>query len=119
MFNRQDSITIVGNDVIVEGSIKTKHTAEIFGAIVCNNERAIDSGKSVIVHESASVQGSIYAEEKVCVYGSVQGSIESKGIVSLGENANVQGDIVTTTFVAAAGSTINGRVQCKKEEGGN
>ena len=90
--------------------------------IVCESRLQVDgeivgdlAGREVIIGETASVTGSV-AAENVEVFGKVNGAI--RGIkVALKPSAQVDGDIVHELLTIAEGAHFDGRVRRAKEPG--
>lgn len=88
--------------------------------IVCESRLQVDgeivgdlAGREVIIGETASVTGSV-AAENVEVFGKVNGAI--RGIkVALKPSAQVDGDIVHELLTIAEGAHFDGRVRRAKE----
>lgn len=102
----------------VESESKVIICADVNGNIIakelelsnCRLVGDIVASGSVIVAESATVEGKISAGELVCA-GQVKGDLEIKGNVVLKAGTSVNGNIVTGTMSMEAGAFINGSVE--------
>ena len=102
----------------VESDSKVIICADVSGNIVakalelsnCHLVGDIVASGSVLVADSATVEGKICAGELVCA-GQVKGDLEVKGNVVLKAGTSVNGNIVTGTMSMEAGAFINGSVE--------
>ena len=94
MFGKKNSDTVhneigrsfVGESMQIEGDLDCSGTVDVAGLIDGNV-----SVKEMIVFETGSVKGSLYAQ-KVSINGHIEGRVIADEI-SLGSNAVVKGDI--------------------------
>lgn len=102
----------------VESESKVIICADMTGNIIarelelsnCHLVGDIIASGSVLVTDSATVEGKISAGELVCA-GQVKGDLEVKGNVVLKAGTSVNGNIVTGTMSMEAGAFINGSVE--------
>ena len=98
------------NKVIICADVNGNITAKELELSNCRLVGDIVASGSVIVAESATVEGKISAGELVCA-GQVKGDLEIKGNVVLKAGTSVNGNIVTGTMSMEAGAFINGSVE--------
>ena len=94
--------SILGNDLIITGDIKTDGDIQIDGRLDGN----IKAGK-VTIGESGAVNGKITAAA-VHVRGKITGKVNAIS-VDLAETANVQADLVQDQLMIANGAFFDGK----------
>jgi cytoskeletal protein CcmA (bactofilin family) len=107
--NNRASATVIGQDVVFKGHLKSGSDVVIAGIF----EGDVASEGRVTVVAGAQVVGSIAAAE-VVLGGRIQGnSIASKALTLLG-TADVRGDVTTPQIVIEPGATFVGRCSMPK-----
>lgn len=93
--------SIVSSDLTIEGDLISTGDIHIDG-VVHGDVRS----SRVTIGESATVDGSVFAQE-VVISGAVEGEIFSKSVI-LTKSASVQGDVVHESLSIEAGAFIQG-----------
>lgn len=107
--NQRPSTTVIGQDVVFKGNLKSGSDVVIAGVF----EGDIASEARITIVAGAQVVGSITAAE-IVLGGRLQGnSIASKALTLLG-SADVRGDVTTPQIVIEPGATFVGRCSMPK-----
>lgn len=93
--------SIVSSDLTIKGDLVSGGDIHIDGKV----HGDVRSSR-VTIGETATVDGSVFAEE-VVISGSVEGEILSKSVI-LTKSANVRGDVVHESLSIEAGASIEG-----------
>ena len=118
MFGKKNSDTVhneigrsfVGESMQIEGDLDCSGTVDVAGLIDGNV-----SVKEMIVFETGSVKGSLYAQ-KVSINGHIEGRVIADEI-SLGSNAVVKGDITfKISLKTEEGAEIDGYIKGKSRK---
>lgn len=96
--------------VVICADVNGNITAKALELSNCHLVGDITVSGSVIVADSATVEGKISAGELVCA-GQVKGDLEVQGNVVLKAGTSVNGNIMTGTMSMEAGAFINGSVE--------
>ena len=96
--------------VVICADVNGNITAKALELSNCHLMGDVAVSGSVLVADSATVEGKISAGELVCA-GQVKGDLEVKGNVVLKAGTSVNGNIVTGTMSMEAGAFINGSVE--------
>ena len=97
------SVSVIGTDLTIAGNLICKGEVQVDGIIEGDIQ-----GSNVVVGESATVTGSISAEE-VVVRGHVVGSVHSRRVM-LQTTSQVEGDIYPSVTVDRAGRHVRRQV---------
>ncbi len=113
MFNRDDKSsketeTIVGASVTVRGNFEGKGNIIIDGML----EGSLYTEGSLLAGEKSIIKASIKAKEAK-ILGQVQGQITLSGLLELGPQAIINGDIEIGDITIAKGAIINGKISMK------
>lgn len=87
----------------MSGQLHFRQSVHIDGRV----EGEVRAGGTVIVGESASIEGSIFAES-VIVLGEVEGEISASGQVTVFKSGRIHGDIQTAGIAVEPGATLRG-----------
>ena len=96
--------TLLGNDAEIRGSITTKGSLRIDGAVIGE----ISSPETVTIGATGSVEGNIEAEH-IVVGGQVKGTLMARGRITLESTARLEGDLVAGRLVIVEGAVFCGR----------
>jgi cytoskeletal protein CcmA (bactofilin family) len=102
--------SFIGAKTEVKGEVNVKGTLRIEGLF-----HGKVYGDSVILCESAVIQGDIIAK-KITVNGKVEGNLRGQEIVEIKAKGKVMGEIYTPKFSMAEGGEFNGKIEMKIEE---
>ncbi|OGS20328.1 MAG: hypothetical protein A2252_07845 [Elusimicrobia bacterium RIFOXYA2_FULL_39_19] len=115
MFGKRDVSdkleTIVGQDTVFQGTIRSKGSIRIDGKV----EGGILEAASVIVGNSGQIQGDINAKS-VIVGGKVTGNITSSQNLEIQSKAQVFGDIHTALLSISEGALFEGHCVMASEQ---
>ncbi|OGS19145.1 MAG: hypothetical protein A3J83_01575 [Elusimicrobia bacterium RIFOXYA2_FULL_40_6] len=103
--------TIVGQDTIFQGTIKSKGSIRIDGKV----EGGILEASSVIIGTSGQIQGDVNAKN-VIVGGKVTGNITSSQNLEIQSKAQVFGDIHTALLSISEGALFEGHCVMAAEQ---
>lgn len=94
----------LGRDIVLEGKLKFS------GSMVLNGQftGTIMSDGHLRLGPEAVVKGNISADE-VHIEGEVEGNIDAKGRVLLGNRSRVAGDVTSSILVVEEGAMFSGR----------
>jgi len=96
--------TLVGKDADIQGSIKTKGSIRVDGAIAGE----LVSSKTVTIGPTGSVEGNVAAEH-IIIAGRVKGNLKAGGKIALESSARFEGDLHTVRLSIAEGAAFIGR----------
>jgi cytoskeletal protein CcmA (bactofilin family) len=102
--------TVITANVSIRGEIDASDDVVIEGTV----EGHVQSRRSVIV----GPQGRVYADiqaQVIEVHGYVQGNLKAHERLRLGENARVEGDIVTSRLAVEEKAFVKGRIEMRTE----
>ena len=100
----QNGGTVVGSNVKLTGTIKDINDIIIHGKV----EGEVDSEKSVVISDNASVKGPIIADQ-VTISGTVNGSVTAHTKFELLPGGNITGSITTKDLIIQSGAYFNGK----------
>lgn len=95
-------VSVVGADLNIKGSLVSKGEVQVDGIVEGDIE-----GSHVIVGESATINGNIYADE-VVVRGHVVGSVRGKRVM-LQATSQVDGDVFHQSLSIEQGALFEGK----------
>ena len=107
VLNKEEILTILGEDFECEGNIRSKSTARIEGKIIGD----VNIKKGVILGEKGSIKGNLETETAI-VFGTVNGNVKVKHL-EIKETGNINGDVKTENLVIEMGGKYNGRLDMK------
>jgi len=96
--------TIIGENAVVEGVLRTKDTTRIDGKI--KGEGFFEG--HLIIGESGKVEGDITANSML-VAGAVEGNIHVRNKLEIAETGKIKGDIATKLLYIAEGAVFEGK----------
>ena len=108
--------TLIGPDISIIGEIKYEGVihieASVEGSLIANKEK--DS--KLYINKSSFVRGSVDALN-VAINGTVHGNVFAYGLIQLGADAVIKGDIYYKSIEMEVGAKIDGRlVVCDSDE---
>ena len=102
--NQNETDTIIGPSVKVEGDFVTEGNIVVEGTI-CGT---IKTSQNLKVGSQAKIFANIIADNAL-IAGEVQGNINISGKIELTTTAKIFGDIKATVVVIAGGAVLNGK----------
>ena len=102
---RAKNVSVIGPTLVFKGELSADEDLVIEGQI----EGTIDHQKRLVIGKKGRVKADIHASS-VIVEGQLVGDIYSKGIVSLANGADVQGDISCGRIVMEDGAWFKGNI---------
>lgn len=96
--------TILGENTVFEGNIRCEGTIRVEGKI----DGDLNVSGDIFVGTNALITGNIFAHN-VHLSGTVEGNIQSKGILRILSTAKLLGDIEVNRFVADEGAIFRGK----------
>ncbi len=96
--------TLLGNDAEIRGTVTTKGSIRIDGAVVGE----ISSPETVTIGTTGSVEGNIEAEH-IVVAGRVKGTLTARGRITLENTGRLDGDLLAAKLVIVEGAVFCGR----------
>ena len=108
--------TLIGPDISIIGEIKYEGVihieANVEGSLVANKKK--DS--KLFINQSSFIRGSVDALN-VAINGTINGNVYAYGLIQLGADAVVKGDIFYKSIEMEVGAKIDGRlVVCDSDE---
>ena len=103
---QETAINFIAEGTRLEGKMRFGQISRVHGTLV--GEVIAETGSTLILGESAVVEGSIEAETLV-VEGYVQGDITASGKVLIAGNGRVIGNIRTSALVLEFGAYFEGK----------
>lgn len=136
------NLTVIGDDTIVTGDIKTKGHIEVLGTVkgnisaegnvalrsdmkgnvrgnniglgACSVNGDIEAVKNILTDPESDINGNIKGTE-ISVAGEVNGDVRASKMVVLKKDAVMEGDIDTDGLVVEPGAIMNGRVSISRK----
>lgn len=108
MFNKDEKVnkeieTVIGPSVKVKGDFISEGglsiDGEFEGSIITSGNVQAGAGSKIIANVKAT---------NATILGTLIGNLESTGALTVGEKANIKGDIVASALSVASGAIING-----------
>jgi len=108
---KQPSIkSLIAQGSSIEGNLKFTDGLRIDGEVV-GDIRAAEGGASILViSESATVIGQIYADH-VIINGRVMGPVHASELLELQPKANIEGDVSYKALEMHQGAVISGQLR--------
>ena len=101
-----EGITTIGKGVVLEGDVKGGEDLVVDGRV----DGTIELPQHVLtVGPTGRVKAQLSAKS-VVVLGTVEGSIQARELVRIGETGSVEGAIAASRLVVAGGARLQGRV---------
>ncbi len=114
----------VGTDQsLSDGSIYFGKGVTFKGSIICSNTLFVSGEVSGTIQAGSlkvTKDGSVNGKAKVLIAtidGNFAVSIEAKETISIGETAEVSGEIICADLQVSQGAVIRGKVDCSKNKG--
>ncbi|HZG85013.1 polymer-forming cytoskeletal protein [Paenibacillus sp.] len=105
--------TFIGEGTVVEGKIVTSASLRIEGTVVGD----IECQGDVFIGEKAQVR-SIIAARSVFAAGKIEGSVLTKGKLTITSKGRVDGDIVVGSLHVSEGGVLRGQCAMEQPRGG-
>lgn len=102
--------TIVGNDTVLEGTIISKSSVRIDGALI----GGVSAEGVVILSKNGKIKGNIMAEN-IVVAGVVEGNMQIREKVNVEPTGEVYGDITTKSLLIDEQSVFQGNCYMNRE----
>lgn len=109
ILNQSEILTIIGEDVELEGNVTSTKTIRIEGKIIGN----IQVQKGLILGEKGEIHGNIDTDAAV-IYGTLHGNIKVKHLEIKATGA-IHGDIKTDSISMELGAQYNGKLEMKSQ----
>ena len=108
--NNKNIQTMIGFDMVVDGSVKLKNGIIIYGHI----KGSVNTKGPVRLAKNAIVMGDIIGSD-IRIAGIVEGNISSMGQVTLLNTCKVKGDITYKKLVVEDGAKFEGKCEIVME----
>lgn len=109
---RTDRIdTIIGEEAIFEGILKTQDTTRIDGTV----KGEVRSEGILIIGESGLVEGNVFTQA-ILVAGTIQGNLKAAERTEVARTGRIIGDVVTKTLVIEEGAAFEGKCEMEKKQ---
>jgi cytoskeletal protein CcmA (bactofilin family) len=109
LLNKEEILTILGEDFECEGSIKCINSARIEGRI--NGDVTVKKG--VILGQKGTINGNLESDTAI-VFGTVNGNLKVKHL-EIKQTGRIEGDVKTENLVIEMGGKYNGKLDMKIE----
>jgi len=96
--------TIVGNDVVVKGNLKSPSNILVNGIV----KGTVSTETDVTIGEGAKVEGSVNAKN-VTIAGEIQGNVSAEESLQIENTGAIVGDINAPSLVIKQGAVFNGK----------
>ena len=107
--------SLIAQGTVIEGNLKFSDGLRIDGEVI-GDIRAADGGTSIlVVSESASVRGGIYADH-VIINGRVMGPVHASDLLELQPKAKIAGDVSYKALEMHQGAVIFGQLRPTSQE---
>jgi len=107
----QETATLIGKDVYVEGTLKTENDIQINGLF----KGKLETGADVVVGEEAEIKADISARN-VYIAGQVKGNITASEKLEILETVRVFGDVKSASLVIEPGGILKGKSEMLSTE---
>jgi cytoskeletal protein CcmA (bactofilin family) len=104
IIDNQKIDTIIGTSSNIQGTINSSGTVRIDGIYTGN----VTSEADVIVGESGSIEGNIFASN-VIISGKVNGNVSCKGLLEISSTGRLIGDVEVKNIAIADGAVFKGK----------
>lgn len=101
--------SLLGKSIEIKGTVKSKGSLRIEGAL----EGGVETAGDVTISEGAVVNASVKAQSAT-VAGIVNGNVTCTGRLELYPSARVKGDVSATMFAVAEGAVFQGHAQVQE-----
>ena len=108
--------TLIGQDISIIGNIYYKGVIHIEGSVEGSLFANKDDDSKLYINKSSAVKGYVDAKN-IAINGKVSGNVYVYGLLQLGSEAFIKGDIYYKSIEMEVGAKIDGRlVICSKDE---
>ena len=123
LFNKIKSMTRIAESVEANAVSRISEGTTVNGRINCSGDIRVDgfvegrlySEGRVVVGEKASIEGTVFCND-LDLWGSVNGEIFVRNLLSLKGTSSVQGDIHVRRLQVEMGAEVNGTCKMISEE---
>jgi len=101
--------TLIGKDILITGELKYEGVVHIEATV--NGSLVAIKGKDskLYINKSSVVKGSVDALN-VAINGTIHGNVYAHGLIQLGSDAIIKGDIFYKSIEMEVGAKIDGRM---------
>lgn len=104
----ETDISIIGPEVTLEGTLELAGTVRVYGNL--KGKITARSGSTLILMESAVVEGEIHADE-IRIAGFVKGSVRAERRATIETSGRVIGSIDAPKFEMSFGAYLEGEIK--------
>lgn len=104
--------SFLGDRSRLEGTLTSNGTLTLLGKF----KGRIEGGEEVVLGESSESEAHVEADH-VAVHGKMAGSIKAERGIEIHKNAEVEGDVVTPSFIIHEGAIFDGKCSMKRQRG--
>jgi cytoskeletal protein CcmA (bactofilin family) len=108
--NMENPETIVGNDVVIKGNLKSPSNISVNGTV----KGKVDTQADANIGETAKIDGSV-SGKNVTIAGEVQGNVSTEESLKIQATGKIFGDIDTPSLVIEQGASFVGKCQMPAE----
>ncbi len=109
--NMENAETIVGNDVVIKGNLKSPSNINVNGTVKGKVTTQADAN----IGETAKIDGSV-SGKNVTIAGEVQGNVSSEESLKIQATGKIFGDIDTPSLVIEQGANFIGKCEMPAEK---
>ena len=108
--------TLIGQDISINGEIKYEGIIHIEAAVSCSLVAVKNKDSKLYINKTSVIKGSVDALD-VAINGTIHGNVYACGLIQLGSDAIVKGDVFYKSIEMEVGAKIDGRmVVCDSDE---
>lgn len=108
--NMENAETIVGNDVVIKGNLKSPSNINVNGVV----KGKVTTDTDANIGETAKIDGSVTGKN-VTIAGEVQGNVNAGESLKIQTTGKIFGDIETPSLVIEEGAKFIGKSQMPAE----
>ena len=107
--------SLIAQGSCIEGNLKFTDGLRIDGEVIGNIKAAEGGASILVISESASVTGQIYADH-VIINGRVMGPVHASELLELQPKAKIAGDVSYKALEMHQGAVISGQLRPTSQE---
>ncbi len=108
--------TLIGKDILITGELKYEGIVHIEATVNGSLVAIKDKESKLYINKSSVVKGSVDALN-VAINGTINGNVYAYGLIQLGSDATINGDIFYKSIEMEVGAKIDGRmIVCDTDE---
>jgi len=108
--------TLIGQDISISGEIKYEGIIHIEAAVSGSLVAVKNKDSKLYINKTSVIKGSVDALD-VAINGTIHGNVYACGLIQLGSDAIVKGDVFYKSIEMEVGAKIDGRmVVCDSDE---